>query len=267
MEKLIDTHAHLDFPEFGPDLNVFLGRAAERGVDTIVTVGIDVAGSRTAVELAESHAEIFATVGIHPHDSFELDDGVLGELRALALRERVVACGETGLDYYRNYQPEEIQKRCFVQQLELACEVRLPVVFHVRNAHEDFFRIVERFAHRMAGGILHCFSGDWEVAQRCLDMGFFLSIPGTVTFPKSHIQQDVVRRAPFDRLLVETDAPYLTPVPFRGKTNEPAYVYYTAAKVAELRGCTFEEAALQTTLNARRAFGLDRPRASDRVTG
>lgn len=267
LEKLIDTHAHLDFPEFGPDLGFFLDRAIEKGVGEIVTIGIDLASSRKAAELAETHSQIYAAVGIHPHDSFDLDDGILNELRALTLRPRVVACGEMGLDYYRNYRPGDIQRRCFEQQLELACEVRLPAVFHVRDAHDAFFRIVERFAHRLEGGILHCFSGDWEVAQRCLDMGFYLSVPGTVTYPKSNVQQEVVRRAPFDRLLVETDAPYLAPVPFRGKTNEPSYVVYTAAKVAELRGCSLHEAAAQTTRNAREAFRLDGPKASAKAAG
>lgn len=267
MEKLIDTHAHLDFPEFDPDLGCFLDRALDKGVEEIITIGIDLAGSRKAVELAEAHYQIYAAVGIHPHDSFDLDDGTLNELRALTLRQRVVAFGEIGLDYYRNYKPEEIQRRCFEQQMELVCEVRIPVVFHVRDAYDDFFRIVGRFAHRLEGGILHCFSGDWAVAQRCLDMGFYLSIPGTVTYPKSGVQQEVVCRAPFDRLLVETDAPYLAPVPFRGKTNEPSYVYYTAAKIAELRGCSFHEVAVQTTRNAREAFRLDGPTASAKASG
>lgn len=257
MEPLIDTHAHLDFPEFSADLERFLDRAAEKGVAEIITIGIDEASSRKAVELAETHPQIHATTGVHPHDSFDLDDAVLNALRALARRPRVVAYGEIGLDYFRNYKPREIQIRCFEQQLELASEIRLPVVFHVRDAYDDFFRIVGPLAHRLAGGILHCFSGDWEIARRCIEMGFYLSIPGTVTYPKSLVQQDVVRRAPFDRLLVETDAPYLTPVPFRGKPNEPSYVVHTAAKVAELRGCSFEETARQTTLNARKAFGLD----------
>jgi TatD DNase family protein len=267
LEKLIDTHAHLDFPEFGPDLGLFLHRAMEKGVEEVITIGIDLAGSRKAVELAEAHYQIYAAVGIHPHDSFDMDDGILNELRALTRRPRVVAFGEMGLDYYRNYKPAEIQRRCFEQQLELACEVRLPVVFHIRDAYDDFFRIVERFVRRLEGGILHCFSGDWAVARRCLDMGFYLSIPGTVTYPKSGVQQEVVRRAPFERLLVETDAPYLTPVPFRGKTNEPSYVYYTAAKIAELRCCSFHEAAVQTSLNAREAFRLDGPKASASAAG
>ena len=262
MEKLIDTHAHLDFPEFTPDFDRYLDRAAENGIVEIVTIGIDEASSRKAVELAEAYPQIHATVGVHPHDSSDLDIDALDALRALARHRRVVAYGEIGLDYFRNYRPREIQLRCFEQQLELASELRLPVVFHVRDAHEDFFRIVERMAHRLAGGILHCFSGDWEVARRCLDMGFYLSIPGTITYPKSQVQQDVVRRAPFDRLLVETDSPYLTPVPFRGKPNEPSYVVHTAAKVAELRGCSFEATAGQTTLNARKVFGLNGCEAS-----
>lgn len=257
METLIDTHAHLDFPEFSQDLDSYLGRAAEKGVREIITIGIDLPSSRKAVELAQSRSNIYATVGIHPHDAMIMEDASLEDLRSLARMDRVVAIGEIGLDYYRNYRPSEIQTRCLEQQLEAACELGLPVVFHIREAHQAFFGIVERMASRLSGGVLHCFSGDWEVARRCLDMGFYLSIPGTVTYNKADVQQDVVRRAPMDRLLVETDAPYLAPVPFRGKRNEPSYVYFTAMKIAELRGLSLDEVAERTTANARRAFGLN----------
>jgi len=155
--------------------------------------------------------------------------------------------------------PRAIQRQCLRQQLEVACKTGLPVVFHVREAHADFLNIIADYATILNGGVLHCFSGDWGVAKRCLDMGFYLSIPGTVTFPKAEIQQEVVRQAPWDRLLIETDAPYLAPVPYRGKVNEPAFVRYTAAKVAELRGCSLEEVAEQTTSNAHKVFRIDNP--------
>ena len=258
---VVDTHAHLDFPELGKDLESVLQRAERAGVRRIVTIGIDIESSRKAVALAQAHEQIYATVGLHPHGARELPVEVLDDFRALASQHRVVAIGEVGLDYYRDRQPRPIQRECFAQQLELACEVGLPVVFHIREAHEDFLSIVKGFAARLKGGILHCFSGDWAVAGRCLDLGFFLSIPGTVTYNKAQVQQDVVKKAPLNRLLVETDAPFLAPVPFRGKDNEPSYVIYTVQKIAQLRECPYEEVALRTSENAVFAFGLDLSRS------
>jgi TatD DNase family protein len=254
---LIDTHAHLDFPEFASDLEAVLGRARTAGVQEIVTIGIDLTSSEKAVELAKIHPEVYATVGIHPHDAEALSEKQLKALETLAQAPRVVALGEVGLDYYRDRQPRPIQRQCLRQQMEIACKTGLPVVFHVREAHADFLSIATEYAAKLRGGVLHCFSGDWTVAERCLDLGFYLSIPGTVTFPKAQTQQEVVRRAPLDRLLVETDAPYLAPVPHRGKVNEPAFVRYTAAKVAELRGCSLEEVARQTTINAHKIFRIE----------
>jgi TatD DNase family protein len=164
-----------------------------------------------------------------------------------------------GLDYYRDRQPRPVQQDCMRQQVELACEAGLPVVFHIRDAHEDFLRIAAEFSGRLQGSVLHCFSGDWSVAGRCLDLGFFLSIPGTVTYAKAEIQQEVARKVPMDRLLVETDAPFLAPVPFRGKDNEPSYVIYTVQKIAQLRGCPYEEVAFRTSENAGKAFGFKLP--------
>ncbi|MHC1742143.1 MAG: TatD family hydrolase [Syntrophobacteraceae bacterium] len=258
---VVDTHAHLDFPELGSDLDGVLDRASRADVRRIVTIGIDIETSRKAIALAHAHEQIYATVGLHPHGAKELPEEAMADLKALASQERVVAIGEVGLDYYRDRQPRPIQRECFEQQLELACEVGLPVVFHIREAHEDFLGIVQGFVGRLRGGILHCFSGDWTVAGRCLDLGFFLSIPGTVTYSKAQAQQDVVRKAPMDRLLVETDAPFLAPVPFRGKDNEPSYVIYTVQKIAQLRNCPYEEVAMRTSENAALAFGLDLPRS------
>jgi len=254
---LIDTHAHLDFPEFAQDLKGVLERASEAGVREVVTIGISLSSSRRAVELANAHPEIYATVGIHPHGASLLSEQQLGTLETLSRSNRVLAIGEVGLDYYRDRQPRTIQQQCLRQQLELACTTELPVVFHIREAHADFFAVVKDYAATLKGGVLHCFSGDWAVAKRCLDMGFYLSIPGTVTFPKADIQQEVVRQAPLDRLLLETDAPYLAPVPFRGKVNEPAFVLYTAQKVANLRRCSLEEVAHQTTANAHTVLRIE----------
>ena len=254
--RIIDTHAHLDFPEFSQDLASFLSRAEEMGVAEIITIGIDLPSSRRAVELARQYPQIHATVGIHPHGARRLEEDMLSSLGALARDKGVVAVGEIGLDYYRDRQPRDIQRHCLRQQVELACEAKLPVVFHIREAYEDFMRIIPDYVQNLTGVVLHCFSGDWEVARRCLDLGFYLSIPGTVTFAKADMQQEVAKRAPLDRLLLETDAPYLAPVPYRGKVNEPSYVYHTAMKVAELRGCSLSEVAARTTSNAYRVFRL-----------
>lgn len=253
---LVDTHAHLDFPELERDLDSVLDRASRAGVREIVTIGIDLESSRKAVKLAGLHDRIYATVGIHPHGARRIDDATLDSLRSLAGGDKVVAIGEIGLDYYRDRQPRPVQQECFRQQVELACELGLTAVFHVRDAHEDFLRLVEPYAQKLRRGVLHCFSGDWKVAEAALALGFHLSIPGTVTYPKAEVQHEVVRRCPIDSLLIETDAPFLAPVPFRGKDNEPAYVLYTAQKIAQLRGCTLDDVARHTTMNARDAFGI-----------
>jgi TatD DNase family protein len=256
---LVDTHAHLDFPEYREDVEGVLGRAKQAGIERIITIGISLSSSRKAISLAEEYSQVYATVGIHPHGAELLDDTTREQLIRLARNDRVVALGEMGLDYFRDRQPRKIQQECLRQQLEIACELRIPGVFHIREAHAAFFEVVKDYASSLSGGVLHCFSGDWEIARRCLDMGFYLSIPGTVTFSKAHVQQEVVERAPLDRLLIETDAPYLAPVPFRGKVNEPALMVHTAQKIAQLRGTTLEEVAYQTTSNAWKVFGLTEP--------
>ncbi len=256
LTELIDTHAHLDFPEFAYSIPATLERAKKAGVFTIITIGIDIETSRKAVAIAETYDRIYATAGIHPHGSYNLKTGDLQELEEIAADRRVVAIGEIGLDYFRDRQPRPIQRECMIRQIELAIKIRKPVVFHIRDAWEDFFRIVPDFASSLPPSIMHCFSGNWQVACKCLDMGFYLSVPGVVTFPKAGLLQDVVKRAPLDRLLVETDSPYLAPVPYRGKDNEPAYVRHTAEKIAELREEPFEKLAAQTTRNARAVFGI-----------
>lgn len=253
---LIDTHAHLDMSELAGDIPSVLSRAAEIGVFEVITIGIDLETSRKAVQIAETYKQVYATAGIHPHDAFDMDEGALDALRQLARHDRVVAVGEIGLDYYRNYQPRDLQIRCFRSQLQLACEEGLPIVFHIRDAYDELFSIIPEFTGSAAGLIFHCFSGDWRIAEKCLAMGGYLSIPGTVTFPKAAAQHEVVKRAPLNRLLVETDAPYLAPVPYRGKVNEPAFVHYTAGRIAELKGISLDEVARQTTENARKVFKL-----------
>lgn len=255
---LVDTHAHLDFPELSGDLDGVFRRCREAGVALIVTIGIDEKTSRKAVELSRKYPHVYATVGLHPHGARRLSDRDLEIFASLAAEPKVVAIGEMGLDYYRDRQPRPVQRMCLEQQLELALRCGKPGVFHIRDAHEDFLKIVESYADRLRPSVLHCFSGNWEVAARCLELGFYLSIPGTVTYKNAEEQQRVVRMMPLDRLLVETDAPYLTPVPFRGRPNEPAYVRYTAEKIAQLRGCSLEEVVRATTDNASRVFGWTR---------
>ena len=253
---LMDTHAHLDFPEFAGRLDEVLERAAAAQVSEVISIGIDFETSRQAVAIASRTANVWATVGLHPHGACRLDAGALAQWRRLAGAERVVAIGEVGLDYYRDRQPRDIQRACLRSQLDLAVELDLPVVFHIRDAHPDFLALASDYADRLPPSVLHCFSGDWATAERCLEFGWFLSVPGVVTFTKAEVLQDVVRRAPLDRLLLETDAPFLAPVPYRGKPNEPAYLRYTALKVAQLRGLDLDALARATSANAHRVFRI-----------
>lgn len=257
---LIDSHAHLDMPEFSEDLPSVLDRALEAGVLQIVTVGIDLESSRAAVELASEYPFVFATVGCHPHNADAVESDDLERLAELASRRpEVVAWGEIGLDYFRNRSARESQLRVFERQLEIASELDLPVVIHDREAHEDVLSRLEAMGSKRPGGVIHCFSGDAALARTFLDMGYVLSLPGTVTFPKAETVREVARTVPLDRLLVETDAPYLAPVPRRGRRNEPALVLHTAREIARLRDEPFEEVARLTSTSARRVFGLPEP--------
>jgi TatD DNase family protein len=254
--ELIDTHAHLDFPEFSAGLSAFLDRARQAGVREIVTIGISIETSLKAAALAGENVSIYASAGVHPHGARRLGAEEIESLERIAGEERVLAVGEIGLDYYRDRQPRPVQRECMRQQIELACRVKKPVVFHIRDAYDDFLRIVPDYAGRMEGAVMHCFAGDWKIARQCLDWGFYLSIPGTVTYPRAERVQEVVRRAPLDRLLLETDAPFLAPMPVRGKTNEPAFVLHTARKIADLRGEELDAIAACTTANARAVFRM-----------
>lgn len=254
--KIVDTHAHLDFPELSQDLEGVLTRARERFVEHIITVGIDIKSSFKAFEIARAFSWISATAGIHPHAAHELSQEELNRLKELASDEKVVALGEMGLDYYRDRQPRSIQRRCLAQQLEIASETGKPAVFHVRDAFDDFLSILKSFINKLKGGVVHCFSGDWNVAEKCLDLGLYISIPGVVTYPKAFALQEVVKRLPADRVLLETDSPFLTPTPYRGKSNEPSYIFYTAKKVAEIREEELDTLCNHTSRNAVRIFGI-----------
>lgn len=263
---LIDTHAHLDFKDFEKDRQTVLDRAQQAGVAAIVTIGVDLATSRAAIALAQTHEQIFATVGFHPHDAKTVNAAALAELRALARHPQVVAIGETGLDFYRDRSPRDVQRRVFRQQLQIAAELAKPVVVHDRDAHQETLDILRQWVAENEPslpeyrGVLHCFSGDLAMAQAVTKLGFLVGIDGPITYPNAHQLQAIVRALPLSRLLVETDAPFLIPHPHpRKKRNEPAYVQLVAAKIAEIKKLSLEEVAQATTANAQALFQFDVP--------
>jgi TatD DNase family protein len=256
---LVDTHCHLDFDDFADDLKEILARAKLAGVQQIVTIGIDLASSRRAIELAEDNEEIYATVGIHPHSAKVLSAEDTQDLLNLGSKSQVVAYGEIGLDFFRNYQAQSVQITCMEDQLNLARKLGLPVVIHDREAHQKVLQVLHENKVWEIGGAMHCFSGDWSFAKKCLDLGLYLSIAGPVTFAKSKILQEVAQKCPLERLLLESDAPFLAPVPKRGKRNQPAFLVHTAEKIASLKKLPLEDIAKHTSSNAQRLFGLPTP--------
>ena len=253
---LFDTHAHLHFPDFDADREAMLARAREAGVHRMVTIGTDPESSRAAVSFAAREADVWATVGIHPHDAAEADAAALAEIERLAAGPRVVAVGEIGLDYFRNLSPPEDQQRVFRALIGVARQAGKPVVVHCRDAHDDVLAILAEERVADVRGIMHCFSGDVAIARRCLDLGLLISLAGPVTYPNARALPDVARFAPADRLVVETDCPYLPPQGYRGKRNEPAYLAITAGRVAELRGEPVEDLAARMTANACALLGI-----------
>jgi len=257
--SLIDTHAHIDGKDFVADFDAMLERAVAAGVSRIIAVGGDIESSRRACELSRDHELIFSTVGIHPHDAVRVSDRSYDIIRQLAAENpKNVAIGEIGLDFFRDRSPRDIQETVFRRFLIMSAELSLPVVIHDRDAHERIMRILREEKSRGIRGVLHCFSGDLEMARECADLGFYLSIPGTVTFPSNEQLREVVRGVPTDNLLLETDCPYLAPTPHRGKRNEPAHLRIVAEKVAELKGLSLEDVARITTHNAESLFGIGR---------
>ncbi len=268
---LIDTHAHLDLPQFDPDRHATIERAVAVGVTRIVTIGIDAVSNRTAVTLAEQYATVYAAVGIHPGAATGWDDAALADLRALLAHPRVVALGEIGLDYYWDDTPRDAQARAFQDQLDLAVEVGKPIVVHIRSrpdpahdAHAATWRILAAWAarHPWRGsarplGVLHCFSGDAALAGEAVAAGFMLGVDGPLTYKSARDLQAQAAAWPRDRVVVETDAPYLPPVPYRGQRNEPAYVRLVADRLAEVWGVTPAAIAQATTDAARRLFWWD----------
>lgn len=252
----IDSHAHLEMGEFDRDRDMVIRRASEAGVGRICTVGTSLPDCRKAIEIASRYSNVYAIVGIHPHEAKDIEPATYVELKALARQSKVIAYGEIGLDFFRDISPRQVQLRCFGEQLDIASELGLPIVIHDREAHRETLEMLRAWTGGRRG-VIHCFSGDYAMARECLDLGFYLSIPGTITYKKSDSLAQVVKKIPLDRLLIETDAPYLAPVPHRGKRNEPAYVVLTARRIAEIRALESEEVARATTDNARRIFGID----------
>ena len=286
---MLDSHTHIDMREFDEDRDLVLRRAHESGVAAIIDVGIDIASSEAAIALAEKYDYVFATVGLHPHDASTITDAVMDRLEELAKHPKVVAIGETGLDFYRNRSSMEAQFEAFYRQLGLAYKLKLPVVIHSRKADDAVFDVLDEYvvkvkapsfpgdepecpAQQKSGGcpggcacggesdsrpvgVLHCFSGDAELGRKYIDMGFLISFTGPVTYPKSSAAS-VAKEIPLDKMLIETDCPFLTPQTHRGKRNEPSYVSYVAAKIAEVKGIPVESVAEATSANAIQLFHL-----------
>ncbi|EEG76593.1 TatD family hydrolase [Dethiobacter alkaliphilus] len=251
---LIDTHAHLNDKRFSDDLPSVLERAKAAGVEIIINVGYDLASSENSLKFSDRFPQMYAAVGIHPHEAAQTPKGSLEGLRRLAVENKVVALGEMGLDYYYDHSPRPVQQEMFRRQIRLALELDLPVIVHDRDAHHDVLTILRE--EGAVKGVMHCFSGDVAFARQCLDLGFYLSLAGPVTFKNAKDLAAVAREVPLERLLLETDAPYLAPVPYRGKRNEPAHVAVVAQKVAEIRETDVASIARQTTENAKRLFNL-----------
>ena len=251
---LIDSHAHLDFRRFDKDRELVIQRAREKGLAAVVNIGTDLDASRASIELAEQYAFIYASVGVHPHGAKAVTPPLLDRLRSLAQHQKVVAVGEIGLDYYRDLSPRPVQRRVFAEQLALAGELGLPVVIHSREAHDDVLAALRGWEGR---GVLHSYSAGPKHVAEILDMGFSIGISGPVTFPKAKDLQAVAETVALRSLLVETDCPYLTPVPYRGKRNEPAFVKHVVEAIAEARDIPEEKVAEVTTRNALRLFGIN----------
>ena len=256
--SLVDTHCHLDMENYIDDFDAVLAKATENRICHIITIGIDVKSSIAAVQIAQKHGNISATIGIHPHDVGNACEKSYNTLKNLYQKNQdvIVGFGEIGLDYAKNYAPVQLQNEHFSTQIEIAKSLQLPIIIHCREANDDILKHLKAHAPFPHGGVIHCFSGDIHFAEAVLDLGFYISIPGIVTFKNATELQEVTKHIPLNRMLVETDGPFLSPMPYRGKRNEPAYVLYTANKIAQLRETSLERIADQTTLNAKTLFNL-----------
>lgn len=251
---MIDTHCHLEMKPFDEDREEVIKRAKEVGLEAIITIGSDLEGNKKAIELSEKYDIVYATVGFHPHDAKDFTEETFELIKRLSRKEKVLAIGEIGLDYHYNNSPKHIQKEAFIKQLTYAKEIDYPVVIHSRESKTDTLDILKRSG--VNRGVMHCFSGDIDMAKKVIELGFFISIAGPVTYKNATKLQSIAKLIPDDYLLIETDAPYLTPEPFRGVRNEPAYIIHTARFLAKLRGISEEDIIRITSVNAKRLFKL-----------
>jgi TatD DNase family protein len=270
--SLIDTHCHLEMDEFNPDRDEVIKRAKDAGIEAIITIGSDLKGNIGGLELSKKYDFIYSSVGFHPHDAKDFTEDIFNQIKTWVtlyrmqdarckmqdlnseLNPKVVAIGEIGLDYHYDNSPREIQREVFIKQLQFAKEINFPVIIHSREAKRDTLEIIKESG--INKGVLHCFSGDIDMAERAMAMGFYISIAGPVTFKNARKPKEIAKMIPDDYLLIETDAPYLTPEPFRGRRNEPSYIVHTAKAIAELRGITLEDLSRITTINAKRLFKI-----------
>lgn len=254
----IDSHAHLDDERFNEDRRELINSLKENKIDMVLNIGYDLESSRASVQLANEYSQIYAVIGVHPHDAQDVLEDYLDQLRELSKEEKVLAIGEIGLDFYYDNSPRETQRKVFKEQIGLAKELNLPVVIHTRDADQETFEIIkEAVGDGGLRGVMHCYSGSVEMAREYLKLGFYISLGGPVTFKKARVPKEVAKAVPLNRLFIETDCPYLTPEPFRGRRNEPKYVAYTAETIAEIKGISIEELAEVTSRNVRELFNIE----------
>ncbi len=252
---LFDTHAHLNDPAFDPDRESLITGLPEKGIGLVMNIGCSLASSKDCIAMAEKYPFIYATVGSHPDSADEVNEAVLDEYRKMCRHEKVKAIGEIGLDYHYEDIPREIQKKAFRMQMELARELKIPVVVHEREAHDDGMRIVKEF--KDVTGVFHCYSGSAEMARQLVDLGWYIGFTGVLTFKNARKAVETAASIPFERIVIETDCPFMAPEPFRGKRCDPGYLYRMAEKLAEIRGISPEEAAAATFENGKRLYRID----------
>lgn len=253
---LVDSHAHLEMPEFKKDLDLVIKRARDSGVEYIFTVGTERKDWSKAIEIGKKYPFIFVILGVHPHNAKDIDEETYPILMELCRNEKVKALGEIGLDFFRNLSAREIQIKRFREQISLAKEINLPIVIHDRDAHDEILEIMESERAEECRGAIHCFSGDYEMAKKCIDMGFYISIPGSITFKNASRLIEIVKKIPLEYIIIETDSPFLTPEPFRGKRNEPGFVRLVAQRISEIKNVPYEKVSEVTSENALKIFGI-----------
>ena len=253
--KIVDTHAHYDHKQFDEDRNELLTNLPNIGIEYVINVGSDIKSTVASIKLAEKYPHIFATVGVHPHyASIFKDSANLGKLRSFAKSKKVIAYGEIGLDFFHNFSPQNMQREWFKKQLDMACELNMPVIIHSRDANDEVFSIIESSPARK--GVIHSFSGDAPLAAKYVELGFYIGIGGVVTFKKADVLKEVCKKVPLSKLLLETDCPYLAPHPYRGRRNDSAKLGLVAEEIARIKGVSVEEVCSATTKNAKDLFGI-----------